>query len=303
LDEVFGGDHELIEYIRRAVGYSLTGDTREQCFFILFGTGANGKSTFIEIICKLLGTHAETAEFSTFLVRKDRGAPRNDVAKLHAARLVKASESQHMASIDEALIKEVTGEDTISARFLYREHFSFKPKFKIWLITNHKPEIRGTDPAIWRRVRLIPFSQQFEGPQRDPTLRKKLESELPGILAWAVEGCLSWQRQGLGEAPRVTQATLEYRQESDPIGRFLQDCCTQESRSTVPAGKLYGAYRNWCPEQSEKAVANNVFARGLATRGIAKTRTRKGVVYKGVALSPTAAVQAPAPPPTGDTSR
>lgn len=287
LNEVFVGDQDLSGYIQRAVGYSLTGDTKEQCFFILFGGGANGKSTFVETLCKLLGTHAETAEFSTFLVRKNHGAPRNDVARLHAARFVKAAEGQQKISLDEALIKELTGEDTIAARFLFREHFSFKPRFKIWLVTNHKPDIRGTDRAIWRRVRLIPFKQQFDGKRRDPELRMKLEAELPGILAWAVEGCMAWQELGLGEAPRITQATLEYRRESDQMGRFLKDrCVLGSSGGTTPARELYEAYVEWCSEQREKAEGNNVFAKGLRDRAITGTRTRKGVVYKGLRLAP-----------------
>src|SRR5262249_53133992 len=162
LDEVFSGDADLIAYLQRAVGYTLTGDTREQCYFMLFGVGANGKSTFVETLCKLLGAHAETAEFATFLNRRQSGAPRNDLASLHGARFVKAAESEHQAPLNESLIKEVTGEDTIKARFLFQEHFSFKPRFKIWLITNHKLDIRGIDDAIWRRVRFIPFEQQFQ---------------------------------------------------------------------------------------------------------------------------------------------
>lgn len=151
LKEVFANDADLISFIQRAVGYSLTGDTREQCFFILSGSGANGKSTFIEIICKLLGTHAETAEFTTFPDMRNSGGPRNDLARLHAARFVKAAEGEHKARLAESIIKELTGEDTVAARFLFKEHFTFKPKFKIWLITNQKPEIRGSDHGVRSR--------------------------------------------------------------------------------------------------------------------------------------------------------
>jgi putative DNA primase/helicase len=288
LREVFMGDSDLIGFIQRAVGYSLTGDTREQCFFILLGNGANGKSTFVETISKLLGTHSETAEFSTFLARRNSGAPRNDLARLHAARFVKAAEAEHQAPLAESIIKELTGEDTVAARFLFHEHFTFKPQFKIWLITNHKPEIRGADGAIWRRVRLIPFNQQFEGTKKDPELRRKLEGELPGILTWAVRGCLSWQQAGLVTAPRVEQATREYRQESDQVGRFLKERCTKGPRLATPAQKLYEAYLDWCKTKPEKSEVQNLFARKLSEHGVAKKRGRRGIVYQGVGLAPVA---------------
>jgi putative DNA primase/helicase len=207
---------------------------------------------------------------------------------LHGARFVKAAESEHRAPLNEALVKEVTGEDTIAARFLFKEHFAFKPRFKIWLLSNHKPDIRGTDRAIWRRVRLIPFEQHFEGASRDSSLREKLDAELSGILTWAVQGCLSWQDRGLGDTPRVAQATLEYRQESDQVGRFIKDRCTTEPKSSTAAKKLFEAYVEWCGQRGEKSEANNLFARRLAESGITKKRGRRGFVYLGVGLAPVA---------------
>jgi putative DNA primase/helicase len=298
LNQVFAGDADLISFIQRAVGYSLTGDTSEQCFFVLFGGGANGKSTFIETVCKVLGTHAETAEFSTFLVRGNPGSPRNDVARLRGARFVKAAEGEQQARLAESIIKELTGEDSVAARFLYGELFTFTPQFKLWLITNHKPEIRGTDRAIWRRVRLVPFDQQFEGPTRDARLREKLAAELPGILAWAVQGSLMWQEHGLGMAPRVERATEQYRQESDQIGRFLNERCPRILGSSVPAQKLFEAYVDWCATKGERPVANNIFAKSLSERGVSKKRGRHGVVYQGVDLIPLAATSVAARLPT-----
>ena len=230
LKEVFAGDDELIAYIQRAVGYSLTGDTREQCLFILLGSGANGKTTFLEILLKLLGDHAVTTAFSTFAVQFNPGNPRNDVAALCGARLVKASEGEHRSAFAEALIKEITGGGKITARFLYHEQFSYKPQFKIWIETNYKPTIRETSTAIWRRIRLIPFSRQFQGDRQDRKLPEKLEAELPGILAWAVQGCFAWQKRELGEPRSVQVATREYRQESDELGRFLRERCFQGAR-------------------------------------------------------------------------
>jgi putative DNA primase/helicase len=284
LDEVFAGDAELISFIQRAIGYTLTGDTSEQCFFVLLGGGANGKSTFVETLCKVLGSHAETAEFSTFLVRGNSGSPRNDVARLQGARFVKASEGEHQARLAESIVKQLTGEDSVAARYLYHELFTFQPQFKLWLITNHKPEIRGTDKAIWRRVRLVPFDEQFEGPSRDARLREKLEMELPGILSWAVRGCLMWQKDRLGMAPRVERATKQYRQESDQVGRFLAERCSSGSGFFTEGQKLYEAYLEWCLAKQEKPETNAAFAKNLAERQISKKRRRRGVIYQGLSL-------------------
>jgi len=288
LDEVFGGDDPLINFISRAVGYSLTGDTREQCLFILYGDGANGKSTFLETFLQLAGTHAAITPFSSFLVQRSPGNPRNDVAKLHGARLVKAAESQREGALDEAIIKEITGGDTISARFLFQEFFDFKPTFKLWLATNHRPSIRGTDDAIWRRIRLIPFTRQFSGRNRDLKLLETLRGELSGILAWAVRGCLEWQRVGLGSSPIVETATLEYRLESDHLGRFMKERCLAGSKEQASGNELYQAYVDFCSANGEKPESNNAFAKALAERGIKKKRGRKGTVYQGIGLVPRA---------------
>jgi putative DNA primase/helicase len=288
LKEIFAGDTQLISFVQRAVGYSLSGDVREQCLFILQGGGANGKSTFLELILKLAGGYGAITSFSTFLIQHNPGTPRNDVARLHGARLVKAAESQKQAALDEATVKEVTGGDTIAARFLFKEFFEYRPQFKIWLATNHRPLIQGTDNAIWRRLRLIPFTQQFTGRQRDPKLREKLEAELPGILAWAVLGCLEWQRIGLGTSSVVEKATLSYRRESDHFGRFLNERCTNRTTDQTTGKELFDAYVEWCERAGEKPEANNSFAKALADRGLKKKRTSKGVVYAGVGLRPQA---------------
>ena len=284
LDEIFAGDKQLINFVSRAVGYSLTGDTREQCLFILYGGGANGKTTFLETLLRLVGTHAAITPFSTFLVHQNPGAPRDDIAKLHGARLVKAAESQKQAALNEAIIKELTGNDLITARHLYQKYFDFPPQFKIYLTTNHLPEIRGTDEAIWRRFHVIPFTQQFTGKNRDSKLRQKLESELSGILAWAVRGCLEWQRVGLGTASVVKAATLDYRRESDQVARFLKEQCSRRADDQASGHELYEAYSQWCSDRGEKPESNNTFPKRLAEHGIGKKRTQKGRVYNGVGL-------------------
>ena len=293
LKEIFGGDPEMAAYVQRAVGYSLCGDTREQCFFLLCGDGANGKTTFLETIVRLLGTHAATAAFSAFLVQQNQG-PRNDLAALCGARFVKAAEAEHKARLDEAVMKQLTGEDTISARFLFHEEFEYRPQFKIWLATNHKPAIWETIDAIWRRIKLIEFNCQFTGLRADVGLRGKLEAELPGILAWAVQGCLAWQKFGLKEPQRISRATLGYRQESDQVGRFLKDRCDSKPNSRTAAKQLYDSYLGWCGRRQERPVANGLFGAKLVERGIERKRTAGGVVYRGLGLLPVSGSDAPA---------
>jgi len=294
LIEVFDDDREVIQFVQRAVGYSLTGDTREQCLFILWGGGANGKSTFLETIIRLLGTHAVTTPFSTVMVQRNPGSPRNDLAALHGARLVKASEAEHHSTFAESIVKEVTGGDTITARFLFKEHFSYKPTFKLWLATNHRPEIHGTDDAIWRRIRLIPFTRQFSGANKDAGLREKLERELSGIMAWAVQGCLDWQKHGLKSARIVESATLEYRQESDQVGRFIKDRCELRQNCQTPARELYDGFVRWCSVCNEKPLATNRFAVKLEERGLKRKRVRSGVMYVGIGMLPNASAGSPA---------
>jgi putative DNA primase/helicase len=294
LIEVFNGDLETIGYIQRAVGYSLTGSTREQCFFLLCGPGANGKSTFLETIIKLMGTQAATAAFSAFLVQSNQGGPRNDLAALCGSRFVKAAEAEHQARLDETVLKMLTGEDTISARFLYHEVFSYRPQFKIWLATNHKPAIWERTDAIWRRIKLIEFNQKFRGKRSDPSLRGKLDKELPGILAWAVEGCESWMKFGLREPQRVTTATLGYRQESNQVGRFLKDRCQLQDDERTSAKALYNGFLLWCATNHEKPLATNQLAAKLEERGLQRKRSSKGIMYLGVALLPVAPSNTPA---------
>ena len=279
--EIFNGDRELVEFMRRAVGYSLTGDTREHALFVLHGAGCNGKTTFVEIVKRLLGGLAATAAFDTFArVRGDRG-PRNDLARLHRARLVAAAESGEGRRLDEATVKNLTGGDTIAARFLYGEHFEYRPQFKLWLATNHRPRVDGDDDAIWRRIRLVPFTVTFRG-REDRELDRALEAELPGILTWAVQGCLDWQKHGLGTAGAVEQATAEYRHEEDLLGAFLEERCELGDGEVDPAD-IRAAYEAFCADLGEKPLAANALGKQLARRGI--TRVKRANVYRGVRLT------------------
>jgi putative DNA primase/helicase len=191
LHRIFGGDAALIRFVQKAVGYSLTGSTQEQCLFMLYGTGANGKSTFLNAVNRMLGEYASHTPTETLLINRSNGV-RNDLARLQGARFVTAVEAEGRRQLAEAQVKQLTGGDKITARYLYQEHFEFYATFKLWLAVNHKLTIQGTDHAIWRRIRLIPFTVTIPEPERDKGLEEKLRAELPGILRWAVEGCLAW---------------------------------------------------------------------------------------------------------------
>jgi putative DNA primase/helicase len=207
LHRIMNGNTALIDFLRRAVGYSLTGQTSERCLFFLYGMGANGKSTFLEVLRALLARYAQQADFTSFLETPRGDGPRNDIARLIGARVVTSSEVGEGKRLNESLVKTLTGTDTVTARFLHAEFFEFKPQFKLWLAANHRPVVRGTDPAIWDRVRLIPFTVSIPPMERDSGLLAELLRELPGILAWSVAGCLEWLEKGLGTPPEVAAAT------------------------------------------------------------------------------------------------
>lgn len=283
LDRTFDGDEELIGFVQRAVGYALTGSTREQVLFMLYGTGANGKSTFLETLRAMLGDYAQHSDFSTFIARNVNG-PRNDIARLNGARFVSAQEIQSGQRLDERLVKQLTGGDTVTARFLYGENFEFRPTFKLFLAANHKPVIRGTDHAIWRRIRLIPFTVTIPDEEQDKDLAQKLQGELPGILAWAVQGCLQWQREGLAAPAQVTEATKSYQAEMDTLGGFLEEKCVINKLVEAKAKDLYRAYVDWCSESGEKPTSQRRFGTALTERGFQKEKTRSGIVYTGIGL-------------------
>src|ERR1039458_5355848 len=194
------------------------GNTREECLFLLYGIGRNGKGTFIKTLTEMLGDYAGTADFSTFVQRTGDGGPRDDIANMKGRHMVSAQESREGASLAESIIKWLTGGDLVRARRIYENSFEFQPTHKIWLASNHKPAVRGTDAAIWSRIKLIPFAVSFEG-REDRGLKDALREELPGILAWSVQGCVLWQKDGLQFPETVTKATEEYRAENDQVGR------------------------------------------------------------------------------------
>jgi putative DNA primase/helicase len=282
LDRIMAGDIELIGFLQRAIGYTLTGITREQCLFLLHGSGANGKSVLLRVIRLLAGDYGADAAADTFLDRGRRESS-NDLARLAQIRFVAASELDEGKHLAEALIKAVTGGEAISARFLYREHFEFTPAFKVWLACNHKPRISGDDNGIWRRIRLVPFRVTIPPAQQDQGLLEKLRLELPGILNWAIAGALAWQEVGLCPPESVTAATQAYRAESDAIGEWLQERCSVRPDASIQAKVLYDDYATFIGDRGGKALSMRRWAQRMADRGFEKDEGRL-VYYLGVTL-------------------
>jgi putative DNA primase/helicase len=285
LDRIMAGNEDLIAFLQRAIGYSLTGTTGEQCLFIFHGSGANGKSTFLQAVSSMLGPHAMQTPTETLLVKR-QGAIANDVARLKGARLVTASEAEADQRLAESQIKQMTGQDRMTARFLYQELFEFNTTHKIFLATNHKPVIKGSDPAIWRRIKLVPFEVTIPPQERDRDLLSKLEAERSGILAWAVRGCLDWQENGLGEPAEVKTATLDYQCEMDIMAQYINDCCQVDEAYTVPAQHLYASYQSWCAEVGEEPMKQKSFGAKLREKNFKPSRTRVARIWEGLKLQP-----------------
>ncbi|WHY75725.1 phage/plasmid primase, P4 family [Neobacillus sp. WH10] len=279
-------DTELIEYLQKAIGYSLTGITKEQIMFFLFGNGRNGKSTFINVIQDLMGDYAKQTNSDTFLKKKNDSGINNDVARLDGARFVSAVESEEGQQLSEALVKQITGGEKMSARFLRQEYFEFTPEFKVFFTTNHKPIVKGGDKGIWRRIKLVPFTVTIPDEKVDPDLPEKLKAEMPGILSWAVEGCLKWQADGLGEAKAVINATEDYRQDMDILGPFLDENCTIHLNTKIEAKSLYENYTKWCNQNGELELKNRIFYRQLEVRGFKKEKGAKNkTFFHGITLN------------------
>jgi len=287
LSEIFLNDDKLIDYIGRCVGISLTGLTKEQVIFLLYGIGANGKSVFLNIIRTLLGDYAANTSFQTFLSSQyDSSKIPNDVAALVSKRLVTALELKENARINEERIKSMTGGDPINARFLHREWFTYTPEYKIWLAVNHKPKVSDTTYSFWRRIRLIPFKAVFEKDRADLELTEKLLKELPGILNWAIEGCLKWQKEGLKSPDSVTNATNEYQSEMNIVRQFLDEETIKKEGAHVKYIDLYEAYRQWSEKPHEDPMTGNMFGRKMTELGFEKDRIGddRQRCYKGIGL-------------------
>ncbi len=280
IGEVFDGNRELVSFIQRAAGYTLTGDTSERCLFFAWGKGKNGKTTLVSALQKLLGDYGVTVTMDLLTVDMKKGIPA-EVVDLFGARMAVANETEDANRLAESFLKSMTGgEDKQKGRRLYQQFFEFEQTHKLWICGNHKPRIRGTDDGVWDRIRLIPFNVRFEKP--DKQLPKKLAAEREGILRWCVEGALAWKRDGLGEPKAVTDATAEYRTECDTIGTFLSWCCFVGTEYKARAGDLFAAYRKWCEANGEFVLSQTRFGKAIAERF--NKYTNNGVWYSGVGL-------------------
>lgn len=294
LGRIMDGNKDLIAFVQRAVGYSLTGSTSERCMFILYGGGKNGKTLFCEALRLLLGDgYTARTPTQTLMAKRGETIP-NDVARLRGVRLVTASETSDGHRLDEALIKDITGGDKLAARFMRGEWFEFSPTFKIFLSTNHKPRVMSNDDAIWDRLRLVPFLIRIPEEERRPMeeMLRDFQEEMPGILNWALQGCLEWRRHGLGEPPEVRIATADYRCEQDTLGEFLAECCVLQRDAQVSSHALYDEYRRWATEAGERVLPHKRFSQAIEHRGtqhgIQKQHTRQGKIWTGLALACTA---------------
>jgi putative DNA primase/helicase len=288
LREIFNSDQDLIDFVHKAVGYSLSGDVSEQCLFFLYGGGNNGKSAFLNTIHALLGhDYAAQAMPELLLTRQFEPHP-TERMDLYGRRFVATVEVEDGKRMAESLVKLLTGGENIRARRMRENTVEFAPTHKLWLAANHKPDIRGRDRGIWRRIRLIPFDVDFTG-REDKGLPEKLATELPGILRWAVKGYLRWQINGLEPPDAIKKATESYQAEMDLLGDFLAEHCIIMERATARASDLFTAYRQWCDQNHESAVTQRRFGSDLTSRGFLRYRgTANAHFWRGIGLNTAA---------------
>lgn len=287
LMSVTGGDEELVGYLRRAAGYTLTADIREEVFFIIYGPAASGKSTFLDALMTVLGDMAMLTQAETLMhQRGGQGAPLSELASMLDKRMVSTIEIPDGGRFAESLVKQMTGGDKISARHLYKDRFEFQPVFKLWIATNHAP--RAYDDAIWRRIKRVPFPVTVPVEERDARLKIELKSPRSGlsraVLAWAVQGCLEWQATGLGTCAAVERDTKDYEVEQDKFGRFLEDECIEDRARSEASRLLYDRYISWCDREGEWKMTHTAFGLKLRERGFEKNTSVRPVEWVGVAL-------------------
>ena len=288
LDDVTGGGKELQDYIQKCVGYSLSGSTREQCAYFLYGMGNNGKSTFLDTIADMLGDYAANTQPETIMMKKfGSDSANSDVARLKSSRYVTCEEPTEGVRLNEGLLKQLTGGSKITCRFLYGDEFEYTPEFKIWIATNHKPVIRGTDVGIWRRIKLIPFEVNIPPEKVDKNLKYKLRKEMPQILRWAVEGCMKWQKEGMAEPECVLKAVKDYKNEMDLLVGFIEDAIEIDysCNDKILASELFEMYIKWAKKNNEYEMTSKKFFKEIAVKLPDKGRISAGVYYTHIRLT------------------
>lgn len=285
LDRIFQGNAALIRFVQKAAGYSLTGLDTEECFFVLWGVGQNGKSTFVETLSALLGADYAQQATPDLLMQKKQDRHATELAVLRGARLVASVETGQGKRLNEVLIKAMTGGDRIRANFMHQDTFEFRPEFKVWLSTNHKPVIAGTDLGIWRRIRLIPFTYCIPDHEKDGSFKARLRepAALSGILNWALEGVRLWREEGLKPPQAVLDATQAYREEMDVLAAWISECCVVQKLAEASAADLYRSYTQWREQNGEHPETQTSFGLRLTERGF--VRKKSGIVrWLGIGL-------------------
>lgn len=283
LQTITDGDTDIERFLARAVGYTLTGSTREHAFFFLHGTGGNGKSVFVETISKVLADYATAAPIEMFTTTKFQGHT-TDVAGLQGSRMATASETDQGRSLAEARVKLLTGGDAISARRMRADNVTFTPQFKLWMTGNHKPTITTNDEAIRRRMHLIPFTVSIPPWRRDQKLPEKLEAEWPGILAWAIEGCREWLKIGLAPPASVRQATDEYLSSEDAKLCWLESEVVFDANALATTDSLFGSWKEWATSANEDVGSKKDFVKALRGKQLTLDHTRDGNRWVGICL-------------------
>lgn len=250
--EIFDNSQDMVDFIQVALGYTLTGDTKEQVMFQCYGEGANGKSVFFDVVYTIFGDYGLNSQIESFLARTNNNAgASSEIARTNGARFIRTNEPNDNSRLNEGLVKQLVGGDITTARFLYGKEFEFKPVFKLWTATNYKLIVRGTDKGIWRRMVVIPFKQTFEGEKRDKNLTEKLLAEAPQILGWMIKGCLKWQKEGLNPPTEIEAETNTYKREMDIVLKFINECVKVSPYERAKAGDVFKEYKTWAKNSNE----------------------------------------------------
>ena len=299
IKEIFMNDNELIAWVQLALGYQLTGHTSEQAFFAAYGTGSNGKSTLYEAINDIMGDYSIAMQFETVLAGdKSNTRTLEAIGNLRGIRMATASEVDSNKKLSEAIIKQLTGGDTLTGASLYAGTYQFSPTHKINLLANHMPYTKDASHGMARRIKIIPFMRRFGSEERDITLPSKLRGEYKGVLAWLIRGSRRWfskveasnGQPALGSCHAVDEATQSYITDNDTFGAFLNDCTVKDAEAMSNAGDLYASYQDWSRENGKQyQMGTGIFSARLQERGFQKKRTSSGNVYLGLSLNPEAA--------------